>query len=1406
MRRTTQRAPKRIPDRSHVEWHDFDPRVEEYYNANNHYTSGPGLHLPPSLPYAMRTNAVPYKLFVSGIHPHTTEEGIRHIFCNYGKPLSVIRTRNKLQQPIAFVEFESQCEADNAIIELDGKPPLNWEVCYAMTRCSEERVYPQFANLSLESDFERQTPMFQTSGIGRQPFHSRQSPGFTENESSMGLTRSKNTNSNFLKQEIPTCFVCGAQAPLVCTICKIRYCSQTCQGSDWPTHQHVCRPPPALEPASQHVHASNGATQLRLASGKSVAARNQDYPNISFPRQGSDCPIAIEKTHGLSVEFGQNHRTGSAESASSHSYIIKGIQPLDQMGPSNQRAADLSVTIHRNVNSGSRIKTPDLRIVKDVSDVPVHYGKNQPGRHGDMQATDQNKPAQGFTRSPNWTNNDAASKTNNKSSTITPKHDQTTLNERQYENHLEIGVGPKSRTFPIADVSPNTPVVTTPQKSQQTHTASAAKTYAKEFSPGRLQLISDKPSKVSVCFAKSPSEFYIQYFTFREILQQLMKSINNSAIMSDPLVNPTEGLPCLAIYPEDGCWYRAQVLKVLPDGIGVRYVDFGNTVKMPNNKANFLMMEYSLSEYPFYATKVKLADVFPVNGSSWHKDVCLRFREIVNDQTFLMECVQQDADAMSIRLKNCDGSDLVTRLLQESLVRKSPLKVSDELDRFPVATGTTALPRSQQMVHNPQMSHSQLPGLCSGTGTASSPVNRSPQAQERVQAVTPKESTVTSLTIPRQSPLPVHSPTRAALRQDANFSQPRAPTMPSAPVRPISLPSRPLSSAHSPLPPKTNSIIEVLEAGMTVIFQVIVRDSCDRFIGMLIRDEDDMGIIEFNSLAQTIESVHNFQPTVGSVVAALSLVDNQWYRGCITKVLKSSYTVLYVDYGNVEEGVISVKPIPSSYCHPMLCVRLSVAENSSLGIKQYVDETMVLESSHQMEVTAKNTKDSVLANIITEDIPACVVQLEPWTSLLSKLDVAPMPIRDIASPNWEVGLSCEVMPFVAEDVDCIYVQAVTDETVDLTCKIQKELNEYLPTSIAVSTIPVIGSCVAAIFPDDGELYRARIVETTEDSVSLFYVDFGNSATVSLSDIRVLPDRFYDYPACCKRVSLSRVVRPAIPLPTAVKDLLSSCINKIFNMLVLPSTSQFTECVLTQDGKVLNELIVDIFEQSNIRTGTSPPSQMPKLEAASPECYRTQERDAPVDNTLSEMSYDDGPFMELPVEKPFQAVISNVEGPQLIMLRVVDDQISTKLVRLGEELEAYATAIVRGYGPKLNEICIARYPDGKWYRSACIDEIADPAGKRYMCIQVDYGETHIVDVDDIRRIPKRLIDSLPYQAQHTILEGTESMEEVKTELSTRLGELLPNNSQVTVSVVSHVEMAYVVRIPEISAILSSEGLL
>ena len=44
-------------------------------------------------------------------------------------------------------------EADNAIIELDGNPPLNWSVSYAMKDRNEMQ-------LPLDSDFDRQMPLF----------------------------------------------------------------------------------------------------------------------------------------------------------------------------------------------------------------------------------------------------------------------------------------------------------------------------------------------------------------------------------------------------------------------------------------------------------------------------------------------------------------------------------------------------------------------------------------------------------------------------------------------------------------------------------------------------------------------------------------------------------------------------------------------------------------------------------------------------------------------------------------------------------------------------------------------------------------------------------------------------------------------------------------------------------------------------------------------------------------------------------------------------------------------------------------------------------------------------------------------------------------------------------------------
>lgn len=76
-------------------------------------------------------------------------------------------------------------------------------------------------------------------------------------------------------------------------------------------------------------------------------------------------------------------------------------------------------------------------------------------------------------------------------------------------------------------------------------------------------------------------------------------------------------------------------------------------------------------------------------------------------------------------------------------------------------------------------------------------------------------------------------------------------------------------------------------------------------------------------------------------------------------------------------------------------------------------------------------------------------------------------------------------------------------------------NTYVnPKSITA----MIGSPVIAIFPDDNVLYRAKVLENHLNRYRVFYVDFGNTATVT--EVYGIQRKFLELPAqavnCCLR--------------------------------------------------------------------------------------------------------------------------------------------------------------------------------------------------------------------------------------------------------------------------------------------------
>jgi tudor domain-containing protein 1/4/6/7 len=88
--------------------------------------------------------------------------------------------------------------------------------------------------------------------------------------------------------------------------------------------------------------------------------------------------------------------------------------------------------------------------------------------------------------------------------------------------------------------------------------------------------------RVSVCYAYSPTEFYIQYTALLKQLASVNERVHRSVAYAEPLVYPVAGLPCIALFSENGEWYRAKVLQVLPASIRVQYVDYGNIATVPS--------------------------------------------------------------------------------------------------------------------------------------------------------------------------------------------------------------------------------------------------------------------------------------------------------------------------------------------------------------------------------------------------------------------------------------------------------------------------------------------------------------------------------------------------------------------------------------------------------------------------------------------------------------------------------------------------------------------------------------------------------------------------------------------------------------------------------------------------------
>ncbi len=254
-----------------------------------------------------------------------------------------------------------------------------------------------------------------------------------------------------------------------------------------------------------------------------------------------------------------------------------------------------------------------------------------------------------------------------------------------------------------------------------------------------------------------------------------------------------------------------------------------------------------------------------------------------------------------------------------------------------------------------------------------------------------------------------------------------------------------------------------------------------------------------------------FDLVVGSLISALSPEHGQWFRGCIMESTSTSYTVLYIDFGIIEEGIVSVKPIPADYEEVELGVKLSFASsNITADAKKYARQHFIPYDKLDLKIVCVESDGSVLGTLQSPGAPVFCIKLEPWTALLQQQKSHPLPLQQqqlapssvIKCPPLEAGFSGDVAVHVIEGVDCLFALSVSNQS--SVTEMDQILMDLFQKSTEPDTVPSVGTYVASYSIEEGEFYRARVTAVDGTQLTLEYIDYEDKGVqVQLFEIRTL---------------------------------------------------------------------------------------------------------------------------------------------------------------------------------------------------------------------------------------------------------------------------------------------------------------
>ncbi|PAA86802.1 hypothetical protein BOX15_Mlig002131g2, partial [Macrostomum lignano] len=499
------------------------------------------------------------------------------------------------------------------------------------------------------------------------------------------------------------------------------------------------------------------------------------------------------------------------------------------------------------------------------------------------------------------------------------------------------------------------------------------------------------------------------------------------------------------------------------------------------------------------------------------------------------------------------------------------------------------------------------------------------------------------------------------------------------------------------------------------------------------RDLDELASLQSQLDVEAASSEALTAPQIGQF--CIGLFEGGWYRAEVKAVSSDSIRVLFIDYGNEEEGSLDelqlkVLPQREELYRDVFAFECILQSSDNCCFSTDACDKIVEYGELQFSIDPSTDSEPPTVSI-PKDILQSLTVIEVTDAAAANADSAAViesgkqQIESQAnkSETWAVSKSTQSGTFTgvvslvtpSDDGTKLHLWIQSSRDLDELASLQSQLDVEAASSEAL-TAPQIGQFCIGLF--EGGWYRAEVKAVSSDSIRVLFIDYGNEEEGSLDELqlKVLPQR-------------EELYRDAF----AFECILKSSDNRCFSPDACDKIVEYGELQFSIDPSTDSEpptvsIPKDILQSLTVIEVTDAAAANADSAAVIESGKQQIESQANKSETWAvSKSTQSGTFTGV-----VSLVTPSDDGTKL-HLWIQSSRDLDELASLQSQLDVEAASSEALTAPQIGQFCIGLF-EGGWYRA----EVKAVSSDSIRVLFIDYGNEEEGSLDELQLkvLPKR----------------------------------------------------------------------